>query len=243
MSKDPRDTIYADATDDVPRFEFNEAVSQVFGDMIRRSVPGYDTVVRTTGVLVAEVARKGDLVYDLGCSLGEAASFVLAACADNAPELVLIDASESMIARCEARFQGLPNVRCICGDLLTLDYQSAAAFVLNYTLQFVAPSERTRLLRRLHERLLPGGALVLSEKIRLDEPEKDSEAIGRHHAYKRLMGYSDREIEKKREALEDVLVPDTLDALESRLRDAGFARAEIWFTCLNWVSLVACKDA
>jgi len=241
MTSDSRDKLYTDPIDEVPRFEFNEAVSNVFGDMIRRSVPGYGTAMRTTGVLVSEVVRDGGTVYDLGCSLGEAAHFVLAACGDANLRLVLLDSSEPMIARARERFSDWPNVSCVCADLLHLDYEEAVAFVLNYTLQFISRQARTGLLCRLHERLLPGGALVLSEKIRLDTPEQDAIATRRHHGFKRLMGYSDREIEQKREALEDVLVPDTLKGLKSRLRQAGFGRIDIWFTCLNWVSLIAYK--
>ena len=241
MTNPSRDTIYAHATDEVQRFEFNDAVSRVFADMIRRSVPGYETVLATTGVLVSEVAERGSLVYDLGCSLGEAASAVLAACGSESPELVLIDASEPMIARCRERFRLRPEVNCVSGDLLGFDYQAAAACILNYTLQFIASGERTRLLARLNECLVPGGVLVLSEKIRLEPAEADARAIQRHHGFKRLMGYSEGEIERKREALDEVLVPDTLSTLEARLREAGFARIHVWFTCLNWVSLAAYK--
>ena len=243
MTRGPKDTLYANSTDAVPPFTFNEAVSEVFGDMIRRSVPGYDTVVRATGVFVAEAYKGQGVVYDLGCSLGEAARFVLAACGDNPPSMVLVDASESMIARCEERFLGCPNVRCMASDVITLDFETAAAFVLNFTLQFIAIAQRIRLLRRIHESLLPGGVLIVSEKIRLEPSAKDNEAIRRHHAFKRLMGYSDHEILGKRDALEDVLVPDTLDGLTARLREAGFADIQVWFACLNWVSLVVRKNA
>ncbi len=242
MASGSRDVLYAEPIDQVPSFEFNEAVSDVFGDMIRRSVPGYDTVMRTTGVLVAEVADDGDTVYDLGCSLGEAAHFVLAACGDKALRLVLVDSSEPMIARAQERFSAEPNITCVCADLLQVEFDKAAAFILNYTLQFIEPKARTGLLGRLHERLLPGGALVLSEKVRLDTPTRDARAVRRHHGFKRLMGYSDREIENKREALEDVLVPDTLADVKSRLRQAGFVGIQVWFTCLNWASLVAYKS-
>ena len=241
MASGSRDALYAEPIHEVPRFEFNEAVSDVFDDMIRRSVPGYDAVMRTTGVLVAEVVRDGDTVYDLGCSLGEAAHSMLAACSDKTVNLVLVDSSQPMIERARERFSASPSVTCLCADIRQLHYDEAAAFVLNYTLQFIEPQARTALLGRLCERLLPGGILEISEKFRLDAPEHDARASRRHHGFKRLMGYSDREIEQKRDALEDVLVPDTLSGVTSRLRQAGFERIEIWFTCLNWVSLIAYK--
>ena len=238
-----RDRLYSQALDEVPPFEFNEAVSEVFSDMIRRSVPGYETVVRMTGALVAEAYQGEGAVYDLGCSLGEASAWVLAACKERQPKLVLVDSSESMLERCRQRFASQANVELLCADVNAVSYQPASAFILNYTLQFIPEADRSELLARLWRALLPGGVAIISEKIRLHPPQRDAEAVARHHAFKRLMGYSDREVEQKREALEDVLVPDSLDRLKERLREAGFSRVLVWFTCLNWVSIAAYKHA
>ena len=238
-----RDRLYAEALDEVPPFEFNEAVSEVFSDMIRRSVPGYETVVRMTGALVAETYKGEGVIYDLGCSLGEASGRILAACRECQPNLVLVDSSESMLERCRQRFAGEEGVECLCADVNDMHFEPASAFILNYTLQFIPQSDRSRLLERLWQALVPGGVVIVSEKIRLEPPARNAEAVAKHHAFKRLMGYSDREVEQKREALEDVLVPDRLDQLKGRLRSAGFSNVLVWFECLNWVSIAAYKDA
>lgn len=243
MDSGQRDRLYAQALGEVPPFEFNEAVSDVFSDMIRRSVPGYETVVRMTGALVAEAYQGEGVIYDLGCSLGEASAWILAACQQHRPNLVLVDASESMLKRCRRRFADQRRVEFLCADVNQVHFEPASAFILNYTLQFIPKAERSGLLKRLWRALLPGGVLIVSEKIRLEPAKRDAEAVRRHHAFKRLMGYSDREVEQKREALEDVLVPDQLDCLKGRLRGAGFTSMNVWFECLNWVSIAAYKDA
>jgi len=69
-SPDPRDRIYATPHDAVAPFRFDAAVAQVFPDMIRRSVPGYATMVEMTGVIAGRHATPGSTLYDLGCSLG-----------------------------------------------------------------------------------------------------------------------------------------------------------------------------
>ncbi len=250
MTAGGRDRLYAQPLEKVPPFEFNEAVSGVFGDMIRRSVPGYEAVVRMTGALVAEVCEASELpernsqgvIYDLGCSLGDASEWVLAATPRHRNDVILIDASQSMMERCRERFKHQPRAKCLCADLTRIGFEPAIACIMNYTLQFIAESERTSLLQRLWRALLPGGVLILSEKVRLQPQEKDTQTILRHHAFKRLMGYSDREIAQKCQALEDVLIPDQLDCLMDRLQGVGFARIHVWFKCLNWVSLAAYKD-
>ncbi len=64
--------------------------------------------------------------------------------------------------------------------------------------------------------------LILSEKT-VDADERDNAwRVERYHDFKRANGYSDMEISQKRTALENVLIPDTLDALHERLSLAGF---------------------
>jgi len=63
MNKKPlethRDQLFADLVAEPSQFSFNEAVVDVFPDMIQRSVPGYGTVVRMTGVLTEQHAKVG----------------------------------------------------------------------------------------------------------------------------------------------------------------------------------------
>jgi tRNA (cmo5U34)-methyltransferase len=89
--------------------------------------------------------------------------------------------------------------------------------------------------------LRPGGILILSEKIRAQDDAADQLLTEMHHAFKRSQGYSRLEISRKRTALENVLLPETLEAHKGRLAEAGFSRADLWFQCFNFMSLVALK--
>lgn len=55
MSHDP-DRLFAQPLAQVPDFVFNEDVVRVFPDMIKRSVPGYPTIVENIGVIAAQFA-------------------------------------------------------------------------------------------------------------------------------------------------------------------------------------------
>ena len=87
----------------------------------------------------------------------------------------------------------------------------------------------------------PGGVLLLSEKIRFEDPAEETLQTDWHHAFKRARGYSDLEIARKREALENVLRPETLATHRRRLEQAGFTRVYRWFQGFNFVSLVALR--
>jgi tRNA (cmo5U34)-methyltransferase len=80
--------------------------------------------------------------------------------------------------------------------------------------------------------------LIVSEKIRSSDASEQARLEQLHLAFKAANGYSDLEIAQKRTALENVLLPDTVDDHRRRFFDAGFSRADLWFQCLNWVSFI-----
>ena len=87
----------------------------------------------------------------------------------------------------------------------------------------------------------PGGILILSEKIRFADVHLQDLNTDLHHAFKRANGYSELEIAQKRNAIEEVLIPETLVEHQQRLRTAGFSSIDVWFQCFNFASLVAIK--
>lgn len=242
MSFDSRDRLYAKPRPTVEDFSFDEAVACVFPDMIRRSVPGYETLVEMIGQLAGELVQPGSRCYDLGCSLG-AVSYALAGSmvAPNV-DILAVDNAPSMIASLEQRLSSEPPaipVRALCADIRELAIEDASLVVLNLTLQFIEPAERLDLLRKIRAGLRPGGSLILSEKTLLDSTE-DQERIDRlQQVFKSAQGYSELEISQKRAALERVLLPESMEMHRRRLEQAGFAGSFQWFQCLNFVSVLA----
>ncbi|MFN8707265.1 MAG: carboxy-S-adenosyl-L-methionine synthase CmoA, partial [Planctomyces sp.] len=55
-------------------------------------------------------------------------------------------------------------------------------------------------------------------------------------------GYSDLEISQKRSAIENRLIPETVEDHERRLRKAGFDTVVPWFQCFNFVSILAVRS-
>jgi len=237
-----RDTIYAQTLGDPGLFTFNKDVVGVFPDMINRSVPGYATVISMTGLLAARYARTGTCIYDLGCSLG--ASLLSAArqpdCQTN--NFIGIDSSEAMLtAARDVLDKEVPSlaIELIESDILDAPIDNASVVIMNYTLQFVPVASRLSLLKKIRSALAPGDALILSEKIKLDSSTMDDTMIAMHHDFKRAQGYSDLEITQKRQALENVLIPETLNVHFERLKQAGFSDSSCWFQCFNFASMIA----
>ena len=78
--------------------------------------------------------------------------------------------------------------------------------------------------------------------MRFLEAHLDQLNIELHHEFKRRNGYSDLEIAQKRSAIEDVLIPDTIETHRSLLLAAGCDSCNVWFQCFNFASLVAIKS-
>jgi tRNA (cmo5U34)-methyltransferase len=245
MSQDrSRDKLYARPLEEIVDFRFDEDVASIFPDMINRSVPGYATVISLIGVIAAQFARPGTRIYDLGCSLGAATLAMRQQVSAEDVEFVAVDNSEAMIHRCGEYLQadsGRAPVDLVCADLQDIEIKNASVVVLNFTLQFIPVEQRLKILHAVYEGLNPGGVLILSEKIRHQDDQTNDCMVELHHAFKRLKGYSDLEISQKRQALENVLLPETLDTHRDRLHEAGFPQVEPWFQCLNFAALLARK--
>lgn len=242
--KKPHDALYADRHEQLVDFEFNEAVARVFPDMIRRSVPGYGTLITLLGLLAEEYAQPGSNVYDLGSSLGAAALAMRRRIPHPDCRIIAVDNSAAMVERCRANIaEDLSpiEVETRCADIRDLEFERASLVVLNFTLQFLPPEERSPLLQKIHAGLLPGGALVLSEKIAFADAREAGLQERLHLAFKRANGYSELEISQKRSALENVLIPETLAQHHARLKAVGFEQSHTWYQCFNFAALLALK--
>lgn len=246
MSDTPnRDNLFANPLGDIAAFTFDSNVVKVFPDMIKRSVPGYATIISMIGHLAERYATSGSVCYDLGCSLGAATLAMRHRILATDCRIIGIDNSTAMVDQCRqviAADGGEIAVDIVCADLMQHEISNASMVVLNFTLQFIAPALREQILQRIYAGLNPGGILILSEKLTFDDNRHDQLMIELHHNFKRANGYSELEIAQKREAIEDVLIPETLETHLQRLRRVGFASADVWFQCFNFASLIAIKS-
>ncbi len=250
VTNPPTDRVFAEPLDQIAPFEFNDSVASVFDDMIERSVPGYRSIVLQTGMLAAKFAKPGTVCYDLGSSLGAATISMRHQIErhhqQNAAKIsiVALDNSEAMLSRMHERISNEDSpvpVRSELADITKYQYVEHSVAVLNFTLQFVALQERERIVRSLADNMITGGALILSEKIIFEDTQQQHLMTSMYENFKRSNGYSELEISQKRDALENVLMPETLSTHKTRLLDCGFRSVEVWFQCFNFASLVAIR--
>tara|TARA_B100001094_G_C18184150_1_gene802720 strand:- start:2859 stop:3590 length:732 start_codon:yes stop_codon:yes gene_type:complete len=238
------DQIFAKSHAKVEDFEFNAQVAQVFPDMIQRSVPGYLQIIQSIGDIAHQVVVPRSHVYDLGCSLGAVSLSIRRRIEDRTCRLIAVDNSEAMIERAHHHIKSFKSpleIEVYQDDIRNFKIEKASLVVLNFTLQFLHPDDRLSLLKNIYQGMLPGGVLLVSEKLNFHDTSIHQLMNTLHLDFKRTNGYSELEISQKRTAIENVMKPDTLHDHYQRFNDAGFSSYQTWFQCFNFASMVAIK--
>jgi len=223
------------------KFEFDEAVASVFDDMLSRSVPFYDEVRKLIIALILSEQEEGKKVLDLGSST---AKFLLDLHSKMEVQMQLkgLDNSQAMLDRAEQKCQAFgAKIDLELADMLTYDYVNEDIIVANYTLQFIRPMQRVELVKKLYDALNDEGIFIFSEKVVFADKKLDKDLIDIYYAYKKGQGYSEYEIAQKREALENVLIPFTIEENIQMCKDAGFKSVDTIFQWSNFVTFVSKK--
>lgn len=226
------------------KWTFDGDVTECFDDMLERSIPQYRVMRGTVTRLARRFRQHKTDIVDLGASRGEAAApLVDSFGATN--RFHLVEVSQPMLSVLRERFRGL--IECGVVNVLDLDLRTdfpavQASVVLSVlTLQFVPLEHRQRVLRDAFGCLLPGGALIIVEKVLGDTARLDEVLVEEYLDHKRRNGYSEDDIQRKRLSLEGVLVPLTAQWNETMLRRCGFDEVECFWRWMNFCGWVAIR--
>ncbi len=236
-----KDQLYRDLKKPVPPFAFDAAVAHVFDDMIRRSIPMYAEIIHRQAQIIQQSYRTGTRIYDLGCSTGNLALALCQRMPAGTFEMVAVDSSPPMLAISAERLEAIgrtDDIIHVNEDIRRVAMDRTGIVVVNFTLQFIPPADRDALVQRIAEALIPGGILLFSEKTFHPDRELSTLQVDFYHRFKRENGYSDLEISQKREALENVLIPETIATHHQRLRRCGFATSDVWLKWFNFCSWI-----
>ncbi|RRS32927.1 MAG: tRNA methyltransferase [Epsilonproteobacteria bacterium (ex Lamellibrachia satsuma)] len=223
------------------KFEFDKAVASVFDDMLSRSVPFYDEVRKLIIALILAEQEDDKKILDLGSST---AKFLLGLYNKMEAQMQLkgIDNSQAMLDRAKQKCQAFgASIELELADMLTYAYDDEDVVVANYTLQFIRPMQRVELVKKLYSGLKEEGIFIFSEKVVFEDKKLDKEMIDIYYDYKKEQGYSEYEIAQKREALENVLIPFTIEENIQMCKEAGFKSINTVFQWANFVTFVAKK--
>jgi tRNA (cmo5U34)-methyltransferase len=230
----------------VEDFNFGGETAAVFDDMLERSVPFYGEVQRIVAELAADFAQEGGSIYDFGCST--CTSFLQIErnlAADLSVRFVGIDSSREMleVAREKLSHESFRHpFELRCEELERgSEVSDCSVALLVLTLQFVRPLKRESLIKRIHDGMRDDGCLILVEKVLGESSTFNRLFIKHYYELKKRNGYSDLEIARKREALENVLIPYRLEENKDLLKSQGFRHVDVFWKWYNFCGIIAMK--
>jgi tRNA (cmo5U34)-methyltransferase len=211
---------------------------------VGRSVPFYGEIQRMSGEIAADFAVEGSNLYDLGCSTGTTLleldrvihPTVRFVGVDNSPEM-LEKARQKLLQHGMTRPHTLIEIDLHHG----LVVEDTSVVIMILTLQFVRPLYRDRVIGSIVRGLNEQGCLILVEKLTMADSLFNRLFIEYYYDLKRRNGYSEIEIARKREALENVLIPYRLEENRELLLSQGFRHVEEFFRWYNFCGMLAVK--
>lgn len=238
-----KDTLFSEPMK-VTDFKFDEKVANVFDDMLNRSIPFYRETQDMALRLALNFVKTNTRVYDLGCSTGNVIKRLAKLVPDKSVKLIGVDDSQAMLKKAAGKLRGIDKARfelCRANLSESVTIENASVVIMNYTLQFVAPLHRETLLRQIHDGLVDNGCLILVEKTLGNDSLFNRLYTEIYHEFKKNQGYSDKEINQKREALENVLVPYRIDENIDLMKKCGFKSIDLFFKWYNFTGFIAIK--
>lgn len=225
-------------------WKFDDSVTAVFDDMLSRSIPQYEVMRKACFDLAVRYAQRETDIVDLGCSRGEA----IAALVDKfgvSNRFVGVEVSEPMLQASRERFRGMIDAGVVSIHALDLrtDYPPVAASVTLcvLTLQFTPIEYRLRIMQDIYDHTLPGGALILVEKVIGAGAVINKHLVDIYHEMKAQNGYTHDQIERKRLSLEGALVPMTARWNEEMMKMVGFRQVDCFWRWMSFAGWVAVK--
>jgi len=223
------------------QFEFDEEVASVFDDMLERSVPFYKNILSLIANLVEKNTKENDIVCDLGCSTASTLLEIFNKTSSKL-KLVGIDSSSAMIKKAKRKISAFgADIKLVQADFIKDNIPLSKVIIANYTLQFVRPSKREELIKKIYNSLENDGLFIFNEKIIYENKKLNKQMIDIYYDFKKQKGYSEYEISKKREALENVLIPYSDEENISLAKSAGFKNVNTIFKWANFACFIAKK--
>jgi tRNA (cmo5U34)-methyltransferase len=239
-----KDEIFRNESRPVGDFSFNEEVATVFDDMLNRSVPFYQEIQRMIGELACDFAVDGTNIYDLGCSTGTTLLNLNRHLGDRV-RFIGVDYSGDMLEKCRKKFSDnhfSGEYELVCADLNRGIYmENASVVIMVLSLQFIRPLNREKLLESIFRGMNDNGCLIVVEKVLGEDSVFNRLFIKYYYDMKKKNGYSELEIAKKRESLENVLIPYRLLENRELLLKQGFRYCDVFFKWYNFCGMVAIK--
>ena len=216
-------------TKQVEKFSFDTI--EDFDGHIDLSIQNYSGLIEHIKNISTYFIKDDCRVYDIGCSTGNLIR-VLKKHNKTNTQYIGIDKAENLTNGKE--------------DVYNMDLQDwkAESFCFGaclFTLQFLPLALRKQVLKELYDNLLPGGAIIVSEKIFLEDGYIQDVLNFSHYDFKRK-SFESQEILSKQVDLRYIMRPLTKNENLELFKEAGFKKVTSFWQSLHFKAWILQKD-
>ena len=219
-------------------FKHNLVVKN-FDKHVAKSVPLYELSHDLTTSLSNFFLKDGSNFYDIGCSTGSLIEKIKKKNKEKKIKYFGIDNSKQMISF--AKKKKLKFTTFLLQDAVKANFKNADLIVSSYSLQFIAPKNRQKLIDKIYKSLNWGGAFILFEKIRGSDARFQDIMNFLYFDFKSKNKLDPLDILNKEKSLRGVLEPYTIKANVDFMKRAGFKDVTPILQYVNFMGFLAIK--
>jgi len=203
-------------------WSFSQKIAPFFDDHITKSVPFYKEFQWLCCEISDYFVKDKSIVYDIGCSTG---AFTRKLSENHLDKKNLkiygIDIVKEMILYAKKKNQK-KNITYLLRDINNMNFKKSDLIISFYTIQFIKQKFRQKLINKIYKSLNWGGGFFFVEKVRSYDARTQDMNNEIYIEWKKIMGFSDEEINSKTKSLKGVLDPFSSKGNLDMLKRSGF---------------------
>ncbi len=203
-------------------WSFSQKIAPFFDDHITKSVPFYKEFQWLCCEISDYFVKDKSIVYDIGCSTG---AFTRKLSENHLDKKNLkiygIDIVKEMISYAKKKNQK-KNITYLLRDINNMNFKKSDLIISFYTIQFIKQKFRQKLINKIYKSLNWGGGFFFVEKVRSYDARTQDMNNEIYIEWKKIMGFSDEEINSKTKSLKGVLDPFSSKGNLDMLKRSGF---------------------
>lgn len=203
------------------RWTFGGDVPLAFEAHAEKSIPYYADGHALIGRVSEHFVAPQSVCYDLGTSTGKLLRD-LAARHPPTVRWVGLDCEGAMVRQAQSQPVPSRQIEFVEADACTFHYEPADLIIAYYTVQFIPPRQRQKLVDTIYQSLNWGGAFLMFEKVRGPDARFQDIATALYTELKLENGFTGEEIVGKARSLKGVLEPFSTEGNLGLLKRAGF---------------------
>ena len=196
-------------------------VPKNFEKHIYKSIPQYNEGHKMIMSLSDYFLKDDSYCFDIGCSTGNLLE-KLSKFTNKKSNFVGIDSEKQMVKFAKKKFVKNPKVKIYHSNILNYPIKKSDLIISYYTLQFIYPKFRQKLINKIYEKLEWGGAFIIFEKVRAPDARFHDILNSIYYDFKENNNFSTQEIFDKQKSLRGVMEPFSSEGNLGLFKRAGF---------------------